>query len=358
MLLLLLLLLLLLSLSLGLGGLHLGNQLSLVLRLGRLGRLRWGLRLLLGIWLRRLALGGRSRRRRSPVSHRAGARLRSRRLLLWLARWWLLGGGLRGLLSWRLLLRLSGLGCLCCLLGLLGLLGLLSLLGVLGLCCMLRCCLLLGRCCLLGLLLLLGMLSLLLLLGLNGRDLGLMEVDMLRIHRVLVRVASLLPQLYLLLLLHRDLLCEHIGLSLSVSRSFVSRTYASWTQIMRLNAAEVALRSWVGPVAVERAEHVGCEEGKLPASSRPSQPSGQPGQSSSDPWAHPSALPPCFDTRPAGPSGPVSSAADVAAAGASAVASAVAEPGYSRRRLGAAVSTRPGALAMAVRYVHIWFIWG
>ena len=236
------LLLLLLSMS----GLHLGNQLSLVLGLGRLGRLRWGLGLLLGIWLRRLALRDRARRRRSPVRHRAGlAGLRSRRLLLWLARWWLLGGRLRGLLSWRLLLRLSGLGCLCCLLGLLGLLGLLLLLGLLGLlgllllllgllgllgmCCLLGvrcllgvCCLLVRRCCLLGMLLLLGVLGLLLLLGLDGRDLGLLEVDVLRIHRVLVRVASLLPHLYLLLLLHRDLVCEHIGLSPSVSRSFMT----------------------------------------------------------------------------------------------------------------------------------------
>jgi hypothetical protein len=57
---------------------------------------------------------------------------------------------------------------------------------------------------------------------LNGGHLGLLEIEVLRRHRVLVRVASLLTHLYLLLL-HGDLLGgEHIGLEMFVSITFTS----------------------------------------------------------------------------------------------------------------------------------------
>lgn len=147
-----------------------------LLRLRRLRRLRSVLRLLLGIRLRRVALS-RTRRRSRPVRSRAtlpGLRnllLRLPRLLLRLMRLTLLGLA-------RPLLSLGGSGSLRRLL--LGLL--LSLLGLLGLYC--------GELCVLH------------------------RIDVLRVHRVLVWVAPLLPHLahLLLLLLQGDLLRYHVGL--------------------------------------------------------------------------------------------------------------------------------------------------
>lgn len=213
----------------------------LLLLLGRLLLLRLllGLRwLLLRVRLWCMALGTGSRRRRCIRSRSGLPRLRTRPLLLrWLPRsrllLRLLGLGLLWLLllSRPLLLGLLSLLSMLCLLGLLsllsllGLLSLLSLLGLLGLLGLLSLCCLLCR-LVLSLLGLLGLLSLRVLGVLNRGHLGLVYVEVLRSHRMLVRVPSLLSHLYLLLL-HCDLLGgEHVGLEMFVSMTFTRRTYA------------------------------------------------------------------------------------------------------------------------------------